>query len=124
MLTEDQADTEYLIVEAKEVPDDWVLPKGHIEPEEDMAETAVREIVEETGVWARIDSELGTIFFDLKGERAEVRFYLMEAMACETPQEQRKIQWLPRDAAINTVPKESKDLLRRADHILRVAQRD
>src|SRR5262249_3819711 len=44
---------EYLLVEAKSKPNEWVLPKGHIEEGEDHRETAVREVYEESGVWAR-----------------------------------------------------------------------
>ena len=46
-----RAKAQYLIVEAKERSGEWVLPKGHIEPDEGAAEAAVREVVEETGVW-------------------------------------------------------------------------
>jgi 8-oxo-dGTP pyrophosphatase MutT (NUDIX family) len=46
--------TQYLLVEAKDDPDQWVLPKGHIEEREDYRETAAREVREETGVWAGI----------------------------------------------------------------------
>jgi 8-oxo-dGTP pyrophosphatase MutT (NUDIX family) len=100
---EPTAKVEYLIVKAKESTDDWVLPKGHIEPEEDMTETAVREVVEETGIWARIDHSLDIICFDLKGERVAVQFYLMKEVARERPQERRETQWAPLDAAIETL---------------------
>ena len=111
-------DTEYLIVEAKEKRDEWVLPKGHVESEERMQCTAVREVHEETGIWARIECELGTISFDLPNERVEARFYLMEAAAREKPQEKRLLQWLPINKAIDAVThKESKDLLRAADRV-------
>lgn len=44
----------YLLVEASEDPLQWVLPKGHVEVGESPFETAVREVHEETGVWAKV----------------------------------------------------------------------
>ena len=35
---------EYLLLQAKADPDDWVLPKGHIEPHEDPQYCAIREV--------------------------------------------------------------------------------
>lgn len=35
----------------------WGFPKGHVENNETEAETAVREIFEETGVWVEINEE-------------------------------------------------------------------
>ncbi len=46
--------TLFLFVNALKNPNEWVLPKGHIEAEENWKETAVREIWEETGVWAKV----------------------------------------------------------------------
>ncbi|MBP5674957.1 NUDIX domain-containing protein [Candidatus Saccharibacteria bacterium] len=35
----------------------WGFPKGHVEKDETEAETAVREVFEETGVWVEINEE-------------------------------------------------------------------
>jgi ADP-ribose pyrophosphatase YjhB (NUDIX family) len=40
--------------------DDWSLPKGHVDPGEDIAAAALREVTEETGIRARIVREVGT----------------------------------------------------------------
>lgn len=107
---------EYLLVQAKHSPQDWVLPKGHIEPGERMQEAAVREVREETGVWARIKSELKDISFAVSGERVKVRFYLMEADKEGKPSDQREHIWLPLDKAIGRAShKESQELLRLAE---------
>jgi 8-oxo-dGTP pyrophosphatase MutT (NUDIX family) len=111
---------EYLVVEAKETPGEWVLPKGHIEPEEAMTQTAVREVAEETGCWARIDGALGVISFESRGEEVAVQFYLMEGLGRDRPEEQRRILWLPLSAAIERVAhEESRRLLSLADERLR-----
>jgi 8-oxo-dGTP pyrophosphatase MutT (NUDIX family) len=45
---------------------DWVLPKGRIEENEKTTETALREVLEETGVRAEILSYLGEIHYAYK----------------------------------------------------------
>ena len=41
----------------------WSLPKGHLEAGETEAQTAVREVSEETGITGRVVGKLGTIDF-------------------------------------------------------------
>ena len=71
---------EYLLVEAKKVAGEWVLPKGHVEPGEKITETAVREVREETGVWARVKAPLKQETFLVDGKTIIVEFFLMEAV--------------------------------------------
>jgi 8-oxo-dGTP pyrophosphatase MutT (NUDIX family) len=85
----------YLLVQTKKAPHGWVLPKGHIEPGEQMKETAVREVREETGVWARVRGELRVVSFSVNGLPVKVQFYLMEALKEEKPSDPgREHQWL------------------------------
>ena len=62
----------------------WVLPKGNIDPGESPAETAVREVLEETGVHGRIVEKLGDVKYTYT-RRGGVRvfkivsFYLLAA---------------------------------------------
>ncbi len=62
---------------------EWCLPKGHIEGEETLPETAVREVEEETGIEGRVLIELGTIdYWFAAGDRRihkYVHHYLLEA---------------------------------------------
>ena len=69
-----QAREEYLLVQTKNAPHHWVLPKGHIEAGEELAEAAVREVREETGSWARVMDDLGDISFSVNGKRIKARF--------------------------------------------------
>lgn len=107
---------EYLLVQAKDSAEKWVLPKGHIEPEEKMQETAVREVREETGVWARVEADLKRVSFPVNGVMINVQFYLMEALANGKGSEGREPAWLPLSQALDRATnRESKDLLRSAE---------
>ena len=68
----------YLLVTAKNQDKDWVLPKGHIESGESPRETAVREVLEESGVRARVIEKLGRLEFDGRRGWIRVDFFLME----------------------------------------------
>jgi 8-oxo-dGTP pyrophosphatase MutT (NUDIX family) len=66
----------------------WALPKGHIDSGESAAETALREVQEETGVEGRLVEKLGDIRYvytaswdERKGERIfkVVSFFLLHA---------------------------------------------
>ena len=39
--------------------DDWSLPKGHVDPDEQIVDAALREVVEETGVRVHVTGEAG-----------------------------------------------------------------
>jgi 8-oxo-dGTP pyrophosphatase MutT (NUDIX family) len=62
---------------------EWCLPKGHIEADETLEQTAVREVAEETGIIGRVLASLGTIdyWFSASGTRVHkiVHHYLLEA---------------------------------------------
>ncbi len=110
------ARVEYLLVEAKKNPSEWVLPKGHIEEGEQPRETAVREVHEETGFWARIcdDTDLGSISFSEDGKDVTVQFFLMEYAGHGFKQDRdRKSQWrtFEQAKALN-MPSQAKALLK------------
>jgi 8-oxo-dGTP pyrophosphatase MutT (NUDIX family) len=88
----------------------WALPKGHIDPGESPAETAVREVLEETGVAGRLVEKLGDTryVYMWQGEKIfkVVSFFLLragrgrigeidEAMRIEVAE----ARWLPLDEA-------------------------
>jgi 8-oxo-dGTP pyrophosphatase MutT (NUDIX family) len=66
---------------------EWCLPKGHLEKDETLEQTAVREVAEETGIVGRILAPLGTIdyWFSTSGMRIHkvVHHYLLEATSGE-----------------------------------------
>jgi 8-oxo-dGTP pyrophosphatase MutT (NUDIX family) len=66
---------------------EWCLPKGHLEDDETLEQTAVREVAEETGIVGRVLAPLGTIdyWFTTSGARIHkvVHHYLLEATSGE-----------------------------------------
>jgi 8-oxo-dGTP pyrophosphatase MutT (NUDIX family) len=61
----------------------WVLPKGNVDPGESPAETALREVREETGLEGKIVEKLGDVkyVYTWDGERIfkVVSFFLVRA---------------------------------------------
>lgn len=63
---------------------DWVLPKGRTEKNEDIRETALREVYEESGVKANIKQYIGMVHYTYKNLKGDgiiyktVHWYLME----------------------------------------------
>ena len=107
---------EYLLVEAKDDPTQWVLPKGHLEEGEQHRETAVREVHEETGIWARIVCDLRDVSYSVHGEVITIRYYLMESAGHGLHKEKdRQREWLPlQDAIAKASHIESRELLQSA----------
>ena len=64
---------------------DWVLPKGRTEKNEDIRETALREVFEEAGVKAEIKKYIGMVHYTYKNMKGDetvyktVHWYLMKA---------------------------------------------
>ncbi len=56
----------------------WVFPKGHVETGESPEETAQREVVEETGIEARVTARIGeTNYVNDRGEERRISWFLM-----------------------------------------------
>jgi 8-oxo-dGTP diphosphatase len=87
----------------------WALPKGLIGKGEDPAETAVREVEEETGARGELERKLGDVryVYTWAGERVfkVVSFYLLRwssgrlAPLPEFEHEVADVRWLPLDEA-------------------------
>jgi len=92
-------------------PEDvWALPKGLIAPGEDTAETALREVGEETGAHGRLVQKLGDIryVYTWEGDRVfkVVSFYLVRYsrgrlgdVPAEHAHEVADVRWLPLEEA-------------------------
>jgi 8-oxo-dGTP diphosphatase len=84
--------------------DDWSLPKGKLDPGESFEAGAVREVLEETGVRARIVAELdSTRYPDRKGRDKLVRWYRMaldgEPAGFSPNAEVDELRWVTPDEA-------------------------
>jgi 8-oxo-dGTP pyrophosphatase MutT (NUDIX family) len=96
-----RAETEYLLVTAKQNRAHWLYPKGHIEVGEAPEECAVREVKEESGVDATILRVLDdSVLVQPKG-RQVIRFFLMRYESDEPAAEGREVAWLPLQAALD-----------------------
>jgi 8-oxo-dGTP pyrophosphatase MutT (NUDIX family) len=85
----------------------WGLPKGAIEQGETNEDAAVREVREETGLEAEIESSLGDIKYFYVWEGARVRktvhFFLMRATGGDVSRhdhEMEDVRWFPLATAI------------------------
>jgi 8-oxo-dGTP pyrophosphatase MutT (NUDIX family) len=105
----------------------WGLPKGAIEAEETPEAAAVREVLEETGLKAEIESDLGTIryFYVWEGMRVrkQVRFFLMHATGGDVSnhdEEMEDVRWFPmRRATKRAAYRGEREVIERAVERLR-----
>jgi 8-oxo-dGTP diphosphatase len=68
--------TEVLVVH-RPAYDDWTLPKGHVDPGEQLMTAAVREVEEETGVLGLVVSALGETAHPVGDTQKRVHWFLM-----------------------------------------------
>ena len=102
----------------------WGLPKGAVSEGETSEQAALREVLEETGLEAKVVESLDTIeYFFRAGDtliRKRVDFYLMIYMAGElTPQlsEVDDVEWVDLSEAVQRASFDSeRKLLERAQH--------
>jgi 8-oxo-dGTP pyrophosphatase MutT (NUDIX family) len=88
----------------------WALPKGHIDAGESAADTAMREVREETGVEAELREKLGDVryFYQRSGKRIfkRVTFYLFAYLAGsldDHDDEVEEARWMPLAEAVEAL---------------------
>lgn len=94
--------------------DDWSLPKGKRTAGEDWKETALREVLEETGYRAKIEGFAGTLTYTINNTPKVVLFWHMtpsehdlEAMNGEVDQ----VEWLSEEDVLDELDYEDEKAL-------------
>lgn len=95
--------------------DDWGLPKGKGDEGESDAETALREVLEETGFRCRIVSQLPTTRHRANGSIKEVAWFAMKPLpnspGFKVNSEVDQIRWLAPQSALKLVDYTSDEYL-------------
>lgn len=105
----------------------WGLPKGLVEDGEDPQETALREVLEETGYRGEVRAPLGEVsyWFVWEGTRIRktVHFFLMDDSGRDPEErdlEMEEVRWFPLDEAADVAGFSSeKDVIRKAAEVVR-----
>jgi len=92
-------ETLYLIISSSDGAH-WVLPKGHIEPNESTEEAALRELKEEAGIVGEIVDKLPIQCFEVLQEKVAVQYYLIKESGSCNRDEERLLRWEILDVAL------------------------
>ena len=102
----------------------WALPKGWVEKGEDLEQTAVREVREETGLNAKVLRKLGEITYEFysRADRNRVHktvhLFLLECLGgdpADHDDEVEEVRWFPLSDAVKTLTyKNERDMLEKA----------
>ena len=109
---------------------DWCLPKGHVEAEETLEQTAVREVGEETGIQGEIISKLGEINYSFRVGNTRIRktvhHYLLKEHSGvlsadgDPTGEVLEVRWFPLEELVEVLAHENeKKMALRALELLR-----
>lgn len=116
---------EYLLLKSR--PGDWEFPKGGVEDDEELQQTAIREVKEEAGIseFRLIDGfrEDYDYVFQANGATIHKTVHLFIARSFETSaelsHEHSDHQWRDYQQAINTITQDGpRDILRTAHSFL------
>ncbi|MEO1608431.1 MAG: NUDIX hydrolase [Pseudomonadota bacterium] len=85
----------------------WLIPKGHVEPQEELVEAAAREALEEAGVKGEISPHcLGSYIYKKGSKKYDVRVYPLEVKEQLDEWEEHKLrnrQWYQQAEAARIV---------------------
>ncbi len=107
----------------------WCLPKGGVEPNESLEQTARREVWEETGLLGDVEERLGAIQYWYYGRQERVRyhksvhFFLLryrEGQVEDHDREAEEVRWFPIGAALEALTYDNeRSILLRASSAIR-----
>ena len=116
---------EYLLLKSR--PGDWEFPKGGVEGDEELQQTAIREVKEEAGIsdFRLLDGfrQDYDYVFEANGNTIHKTVHLFIARSfeasAELSHEHRDMQWRDYEQAINTVTQDGpREILEQADVFL------
>jgi 8-oxo-dGTP pyrophosphatase MutT (NUDIX family) len=116
---------EYLLLKSR--PGDWEFPKGGVEGDEELQQTAIREVQEEAGVedFRLVDGfrEDYSYVFEANGTTIHKTVHLFIARSfeasAELSREHRDMQWRDYEQAINTITQDGpREIFERAHQYL------
>lgn len=108
----------------------WSFPKGHVEAGETEVETARREIMEETGVTANIDTRFREVvtYSPKKDVLKDVIYFFATAENYETQKQEEEVSeviWVDADKVLDCVSyKNDKQLVSKAIRFYRKHKRE
>jgi 8-oxo-dGTP pyrophosphatase MutT (NUDIX family) len=102
----------YLIISSSDGTH-WVLPKGHIEPNESPEETALRELREEAGIVGEIVDKLPIQSFETPQGAVTVQYFLIKELGAGQASENRMIRWEVLEAALQLLSFENTKVILR-----------
>ncbi|MFC7166539.1 bis(5'-nucleosyl)-tetraphosphatase [Halospeciosus flavus] len=116
---------EYLLLKSR--PGDWEFPKGGVEGDEELQQTAIREVKEEAGIedFRLLDGfrDDYDYVFEANGKRIHKTVHLFVAKSfeasAELSNEHSDLQWRDYEQAINTITQDGpREILRDAHEFL------
>ena len=116
---------EYLLLKSR--PGDWEFPKGGVEGDEELQQTAIREVKEEAGIedFRLLDGfrEEYDYVFEAGGDTIHKTVHLFVAKSfeasAELSEEHRDMQWRDYEQAVNTITQDGpRDILEEADEFI------
>jgi len=115
----DRLEPHFLLVTSRAPKEEWIFPKGHIEPGESPVAAAQRELYEEAGVVARPLGEVGVLRFAAGGEQVQTVYFLFDRVSEEPAGEGRRKIWLGAEAARQQLSfPDARALLEKAVHMV------
>lgn len=101
--------------------DDWSLPKGKVDPGENLAQTATREIAEETGYTPTLGWLLGYVHYPI-GNKTKVVYYWTAEVTDGTFKDNKEVDelhWVSPDKASAMVSYDAdRDVIAAAEEVL------
>lgn len=111
---------EFLLVTTRSPRLEWIYPKGHIDPGEDPAHAALREVEEEAGVRASVVQSFDDVTVRVGTDDQIIRYFLMTTSDDGEPREGRRLAWLSAaDALTHLTFPETRECLRIAIDLLK-----